>query len=110
MKILTKKDWHKIEEIGKVAFENARGCRNAVSAETNLVCEAVRESKSRSWKGWKDVTLIVRIVQRNYGTRRHSDYRECIDVVAVHPAMYKETNCFVYGIKKDTIIAVVKRG
>lgn len=110
MKILTKKDWHKVEEIGKAAFENARGCRNAVSEETKLVCEAVRGLKNRSWKGWKDVALIVRIIQRNYGTRRHSDYRECIDVVAVHPGMYKETNSFVYGIKKDTIIAVVKRG
>ena len=110
MKVLTKKDWNKIEEIGKTAFENARGCRNAVSAETNAVSEAVRSHRSRSWKGWKDVALIVRVVQRNYGTRRHSDYRECVDVVAVHPAMYKETNCFIYGIKKDTIIAVVKRG
>lgn len=110
MKVLTKNDWSKIEEIGKEAFENTRGCRNAVSAETKAVCEAVRGHRSRSWKGWQDVALIVRIVQRNYGTRRYSDYRKCVDVVAVHPAMYKETKCYVYGIKKDTIIAVVKRG
>lgn len=110
MKVLTKKDWSKIEEVRKAAFENTRGCRNAVSAETKAVCEAVRGLKNRSWKGWKDAALIVRIVQRNYGTRRWSDWRECIDVVAVHPAMYKESKCYVYGIKKDTIIAVVKRG
>ena len=111
MKVLTEKDWNKVEEIGKAAFENARGCRQAVTAETKAICDAVRMTPNRKWKGWeKDTCLIIRIKQRNYGTRKLSDYRECIDVVPVHPAAYKETEKYVYGIKKDTIIAVVKRG
>lgn len=111
MKIITKKDWERIESLGIEAFKNARGCRQAVTAETKAICDAVRMTSNRKWKGWeKDTCLIIRIKQRNYGTRKWSDYRECIDVVPVHPAAYKETAKYVYGIKKDTIIAVVKRG
>lgn len=111
MKIITKKDWEKIESLGTEAFENARGCLQAVTAETKAICDAVRMTPNRKWKGWeKDTYLIIRIKQMNFGTRKYSDYRECIDVVPVHPAAYKETEKYVYGIKKDTIIAVVKRG
>lgn len=111
MKIITKKDWERIESLGTEAFKNARGCQNAVTAETKAICDAVRMIPNRKWKGWeKDTYLIIRIKQRNYGTRKWSDYSESIDVVPVHPAAYKETAKYVYGIKKDTIIAVVKRG
>lgn len=97
MKIITKKDWERIERLGTEAFENVIGCRQAVTAETKAVCDAVRMTPDRKWKGWeKDTCLIFGIKSRHYGTRRWSDYRECIEVVSVHPAAYKETAKYVW--------------
>ena len=110
MKILTFKDWEMIEGCGKAAFETTRGCRNAVTAEYNVICDLIRSHKNRKFGGWKNAALLICVTQRNYGTRRRSDWRKCIEVIPVHPGMYKETKQFVYGLKKDRIIAVVNRG
>lgn len=110
MKILTFKDWEMIEECGKAAFETTRGCRNAVTAEYNVIRDLIRShKKNRKFSGWENAALLICATQRNYGTRRCSDWRKCIEVVPVHPVMYKETKQFVYGIKKERIIAVVNR-
>lgn len=109
IKIITRKDWEKAEKKGREAFENTRECRKAVDAETTAVTHALNDTPSRVGN-IKDICLVVRTKSVNYGTRKWSDWRRVIDVVAVHPAMYRETAKTLYGIRKDTILCVVKRG
>lgn len=109
IKTLTRRDWARIEEKGCCAFENTRGCRNAVEAEFNAVCAEIHTAKDRKFPGWEGVNLLICRKQINYGTRRWTDWRNTIEVIPVAPGMYKETNRYVYGILKDRILAVVKR-
>lgn len=107
MKVITRKDLERIKNLGEEAFVNTRGCRNAVEAEHNAICAAIREHKGR--KGdIKDCDLFVVSVQRNYGSRRWSDYRHVIDYI-VPDKSKGETACYLYGIKKDRILAGVKK-
>lgn len=107
MKVITRKDLERIKNIGYEAFVNTPGCHNATEAKYNAICTAIRETKIR--KGdVKDCDMFVVSTQRNYGSRRWSDYRHVIYYIA--PDKSKgETECYLYGIKKDSILAGVKK-